>query len=845
MNKSINFFMLFFMLACPIFAIKVSVVENTDYCMTDCYTTYKVEDVKDFTTFATQFKDKEEKAKSIKYEISSRTDTRLAYEKSETLLKASKDTVRYIRIDGKKKASESIDNVICLDGTCFKEFIWWNGTYKRKMQVNFSNTWNITVTNRMFHVTLNTANKNIDSTCSNINFFNGAENATLSYMVVSCNNTDNSNFNLVIPSCSALSNCSFYFYYDNQTSVTDANNITFASGILDLQYYFSLDNSSEINMTNHVNSSSTLRGAVNTNSVTGVWGNAKNCSYYSDHNKFLELMTHINFQNATMLYWSYVYDNTLPYYQGGAWEGASPYIWSAGRLLTNYLYGLNGNPEADMEATGQLPNQIWFMHTQTFNVTGTDTIRKMYLNRASLFINRTTTETASSSVTNYRFGTGSTNWNNDGANENYDEIQIYKYNMSVNEIGFIYDTYNQSFYTQGIEVNYSHAPQITQQNTFTNATIGHSFLVNATAYDEFGATDIASTNASTTSGSCDYVSNSTSGTNLTVTYNCSGVGLSVASVQIGFIDTLNAYNSTTASTNTFPNKAPQIAFNNSFNNDTWGNSTFLVSAGCEDNDTALDIASTNCTTTSGSCDYVSNSTSGNSFNVTWRCTGIENDTATVSCLFTDLAGEFIATPPTDNTYPCNDWEAPYFTDMNNITNCTNVGENITFIATFHDDLALALAVFSWNESGSLVNDTSFLIFSENTSDLTYTAIWNKTANTLGYICAGWYVQDAFNRNNYSYFPNCFYVQANCNGSVTPPSTTIDTTGISNMMLLFVLLAFACFMLIFGEMTRALLPMLAGAIAIMFFGFAIASYSIVFMVLALFVGLLLGIRAFMR
>ncbi|HQT45134.1 MAG TPA: hypothetical protein PLO51_04090, partial [Candidatus Micrarchaeota archaeon] len=102
------------------------------------------------------------------------------------------------------------------------------------------------------------------------------------------------------------------------------------------------------------------------------------------------------------------------------------------------------------------------------------------------------------------------------------------------------------------------APTITVQNTFTNASAGHSMLVLAGITDLDGASDIASTNISTSAGSCAYVSNLTSGNNFNVTYNCTATSPGTATIAIGFTDKSGAYVQSTASGNAYPDKIGQI-----------------------------------------------------------------------------------------------------------------------------------------------------------------------------------------------------------------------------------------------------------------------------------------------
>ncbi|MFA5108838.1 MAG: right-handed parallel beta-helix repeat-containing protein [Candidatus Micrarchaeia archaeon] len=94
--------------------------------------------------------------------------------------------------------------------------------------------------------------------------------------------------------------------------------------------------------------------------------------------------------------------------------------------------------------------------------------------------------------------------------------------------------------------------------SFTNSTAGHWFYANATASDANGGSDITSWNISTNIGACVNYSNSTSGNNLTVVFNCSGIAFQNATVNITFADSANS-TASTSGTNAYPNNIPTIS----------------------------------------------------------------------------------------------------------------------------------------------------------------------------------------------------------------------------------------------------------------------------------------------
>jgi len=100
------------------------------------------------------------------------------------------------------------------------------------------------------------------------------------------------------------------------------------------------------------------------------------------------------------------------------------------------------------------------------------------------------------------------------------------------------------------------APTIQFQNTFVNWSAGHTFNVTAGIQDTDGGTDIIKTNISTSSGTCEHLSNTTNGNYFNVTYNCTGNSLVSTDIIIGFTDSSGSYIQTTLSSNTYPNQAP-------------------------------------------------------------------------------------------------------------------------------------------------------------------------------------------------------------------------------------------------------------------------------------------------
>ena len=144
-------------------------------------------------------------------------------------------------------------------------------------------------------------------------------------------------------------------------------------------------------------------------------------------------------------------------------------------------------------------------------------------------------------------------------------LQTYGANASANVSCSIFATNstwassNATNMSANKSISPNYAPVITVQNTFTNSTTSHAFYVLAGATDNDVGDYIASTNISASLGSCAYVSNTTIGSSLNVTYLCTSTVYGSASVIVGFTDALaGGYNQTTASSNSYPDHAPTL-----------------------------------------------------------------------------------------------------------------------------------------------------------------------------------------------------------------------------------------------------------------------------------------------
>jgi hypothetical protein len=86
-----------------------------------------------------------------------------------------------------------------------------------------------------------------------------------------------------------------------------------------------------------------------------------------------------------------------------------------------------------------------------------------------------------------------------------------------------------------IEDNFNASPNISVQNTFVNVT---------------------SVSISSSVGTCNNIANNSNGVFFNATYNCSGPPFQSSNIQITFCTALDACNTTTLSTNDYPNQVP-------------------------------------------------------------------------------------------------------------------------------------------------------------------------------------------------------------------------------------------------------------------------------------------------
>jgi hypothetical protein len=101
-------------------------------------------------------------------------------------------------------------------------------------------------------------------------------------------------------------------------------------------------------------------------------------------------------------------------------------------------------------------------------------------------------------------------------------------------------------------------PTLKTDLTFTNFSAGHGFNVSVTFSDADLGTDFINPTIENSTGTCYYISNSTSGDDFTIKYNCTGTALTSTNIRINATDLGAITINSTVLSNTFPNQEPTL-----------------------------------------------------------------------------------------------------------------------------------------------------------------------------------------------------------------------------------------------------------------------------------------------
>ena len=100
------------------------------------------------------------------------------------------------------------------------------------------------------------------------------------------------------------------------------------------------------------------------------------------------------------------------------------------------------------------------------------------------------------------------------------------------------------------------APTIIHQIQFVNYTNQHSFNASFAVDDADGVTTLTQRNVSITAGGCSHLLNTTTATQLNLTFNCTGTGLATTKIQINVSDSSNSGVASTELGAVYPNTQP-------------------------------------------------------------------------------------------------------------------------------------------------------------------------------------------------------------------------------------------------------------------------------------------------
>ena len=501
-----------------------------------------------------------------------------------------------------------------------------DGNYYTSVDLNFTST-DVTNDALTFWVYINSSTPNSTST----NFTSFLD--------------DDGNYSLIVSADDGTSNSTnsstIYFYLDN-TAPTYSNNITNATATTPKIYDWL-----QMNLT--------LTDSYKLDSYIFSW-NGTNGSWFNDSVNAVESSGDLCYQESANVSTACGGLDTGVYGYDGDWIGSgglanlsydgdwdtsvyptSGGLGGSGNVYINYtkpLGALNSSlwriKDSHFDGNKSIPFSCWSQDILQFNIsmpviseditwycrnnTGWEIIRdyhvapfgSVYLFEEAMWWNITPSET---------------------------NISISKQiNISKGTVGYMVysnDTLGNSgnssvYYTEIANTN----PTLKTDLAFTNFSIGHSFNVTTTFTDLDTASDISSYNITTTLGICTYISNSTSGDDFTIKYNCTGTALQTAYIQINVTDLSNVVIGSSNLSNVFPNNLPTIT-SADINDTTPTNADDLNCTVNGVNDLDLDTVQLSYDWYNGS-DWldINNSilTSGNlSSNDVWKCKVIPND----------------------------------------------------------------------------------------------------------------------------------------------------------------------------------------------------------------------------
>lgn len=255
-----------------------------------------------------------------------------------------------------------------------------------------------------------------------------------------------------------------------------------------------------------------------------------------------------NITNATKVCWNQGLDVCSYYFQAtngnniqfGSREGT---LGVERRPRVNITYSFDIPVVTLNEPTNE--TELWFKDSPfifNFSVVADDIMNAtLYGNFSGTFIRNQTNSSAVSISTNYSF----------------DSINIGRGSYAWNVL--VCDREGDCAWADNFTLNINNSlPTLKTDISFTNYSVGHMFNLTATFTDLDGASDIVSRSIDNTSGQCDYVSNSTSGNDITIVYNCTGTALTTTTVQINVTDVWGDKINSSPNTNAFPNNAPTM-----------------------------------------------------------------------------------------------------------------------------------------------------------------------------------------------------------------------------------------------------------------------------------------------
>jgi parallel beta-helix repeat protein len=248
---------------------------------------------------------------------------------------------------------------------------------------------------------------------------------------------------------------------------------------------------------------------------------------------------------------------------------------------------------------------------------------------------------------------------------------------------FAYDGVDSSAELCTTNITINNSKPVVSDIQFFNSANSHSFVANITATDANGGTDLTASNCTTTSGTCVYLSNFTSGNTRYFSYNVSGTSPSTPTITIGTTDSSGAYASMNDQ-HAFPDHASNLT---------------------KPSVSAIIYPTSNATCTAGIyADLDGDTENASARNITWQLNGITNTSCSgINCLLSNIGAKIGDNVSCSENATNSTWNSSYAYDMSD-----NVSVKIGCSV-----LSIDNSSFTLTENLSINGSTCFTVSAQN------------------------------------------------------------------------------------------------------------------------------------